>query len=64
MFTQLEPALYLIEEIASQIRDFKEELDYSPARLEECENRLYCLKNLCKKYGPTIEDVLPSWAEG
>ena len=58
MFTQLEPALYLIEEIASQIRDFKEELDYSPARLEECENRLYCLKNLCKKYGPTIEDVL------
>mgnify|MGYP000954773518 FL=1 len=58
MFAQLEPALYLIEETASQIRDFKDELDYSPVRLEECENRFYLLKNLCKKYGPTIEDVL------
>jgi len=58
IYIQLEPALYLIEETASQIRDFKDELDYSPERLEECENRLYCLKSLCKKYGPTIADVL------
>ncbi|MDD4146167.1 MAG: DNA repair protein RecN [Clostridia bacterium] len=55
---QLEPALYLIEETALQIREYREEIDYSPTRLEQSENRLHFLKDLCKKYGPSIEDVL------
>jgi DNA repair protein RecN (Recombination protein N) len=55
---QLEPALYLLEETAFQIREYREGLTYSPARLEQSEKRLHFLKDLCKKYGPTIEDVL------
>ena len=58
LIAQLEPALYLLEESASQIRKFYEELDYSPQRLAESEDRLHFLRNLCKKYGPNIEDVL------
>ncbi|MGI6587808.1 MAG: DNA repair protein RecN [Peptococcia bacterium] len=58
LVTQLEPALYLLEEAAVQIREYKEGIDYSPARLEQSEKRLHLLKDLCKKYGPRIEDVL------
>jgi DNA repair protein RecN (Recombination protein N) len=56
--TQLEPALYLLEEVALEIREYRERIDYSPTRLEQSEERLHLLKDLCKKYGPTIEDVL------
>lgn len=55
---QLEPALYILEESASQIRQYLEEIEYSPARLNESEKRLQHLKDICKKYGPSIEDVL------
>lgn len=58
MITQLEPAQYLLEEMAAQIRRYYEELDYSPSRLAESENRLHFLKNLCKKYGPSIDEIL------
>ncbi len=56
--TQLEPALYLLEEVALEIREYREGIDYSPARLEQSDARLHLLKDLCKKYGPTLEDVL------
>ncbi len=55
---QLEPGLYVIEETAGEIRNYLENLEYSPQRLEEVENRLQQIKDLCKKYGPAIGDVL------
>lgn len=55
---QLESALYVLEESASQIRKYLEEIEYSPEKLEESEKRLQLLKDICKKYGPTIEEVL------
>lgn len=54
---QLEPVLYLLADIAGQIREYQEGITYSPARLAQSEARLYLLKELCQKYGPTIEDV-------
>ena len=56
--TQLEPALYLLEEGALQIRTYLEELEYSPEKLAQSEKRLHLLQDLCKKYGATLEDVL------
>ena len=55
---QLEPIIYLIEEIAAEIRNFLEGVAFSPERLTIAEERLFLLKDLCKKYGPTMNDVL------
>lgn len=58
LVAQLEPALYLLEEGALQIRDYLEGLDYSASRLEQSEKRLHLLQDLCKKYGHNLEEVL------
>ncbi|MDD2400685.1 MAG: DNA repair protein RecN [Clostridia bacterium] len=58
MADQLEPSLYLLEDIAIEIRNYIDNIEYSPERLEQTDKRLQLLKNLCKKYGSTIEDVL------
>lgn len=55
---QLEPALYLLEDTAFQIRNYLEGLEYSPQKLEENEKRLHLLQDLCKKYGGDLEAVL------
>ncbi|MDR1206378.1 MAG: DNA repair protein RecN [Peptococcaceae bacterium] len=55
---KLEPALYIVEEAAGALSQYLETTEVSPARLEEAEKRLYVLRQLCKKYGPSIEDVL------
>lgn len=58
LVAQLEPALYLLEEGAMQIRDYLEGLDYSAQKLEQSEKRLHLLQDLCKKYGHNLEEVL------
>lgn len=58
MAEQLEPSLYIIEEMATECRNYLETLDFSARDLEQVEKRLQQIKDLCKKYGPTIEEVL------
>lgn len=58
IITQLEPALYVVEETSSAIRGYCEEIDYSPQHLETLEKRRHFLKDLIKKYGESLEDVL------
>ncbi|HHZ17281.1 MAG TPA: DNA repair protein RecN [Clostridia bacterium] len=58
LLSQLEPVLYMLEDGASQIKNYLEEMDYSPERLEESEKRLHFLQDLCKKYGADLEEVL------
>jgi DNA repair protein RecN (Recombination protein N) len=55
---QLEPALYILEDSALQIRNYLDGLEYSPQKLEESEKRLHLLQDLCKKYGGDLEAVL------
>lgn len=54
----LETARALLEELAYSLRDFADKLEFSPARLEEIENRLAELSRLKRKYGGSIESVL------
>ena len=54
----LESALYEIEDIASQIRDYNQGIEFSPIRLAEVEDRIDQLKRLKRKYGNTIEEVI------
>lgn len=54
----LETARALLEDLAFSLRDFADKLEFSPARLEEIENRLAELSRLKRKYGGSIESTL------
>lgn len=54
----LETSRALLEDLAFLLRDFADKLEFSPARLEEIENRLAELSRLKRKYGGSIESAL------
>lgn len=58
LYQQLEPGLYVLEEAAAEARNYLENIEFSPQKLEQIEKRLHLIKDLCKKYGPTVKDIL------
>ncbi|MFC1990991.1 DNA repair protein RecN [Chloroflexota bacterium] len=54
----LEEAAYGLEEAARDIHAYSGRLEYDPARLEEIESRLELIRNLKRKYGQTITEIL------
>lgn len=55
---RLESLAYETEDVAAELARYRESLDTEPARLEELESRLSLLRDMCRKYGGTLEDVL------
>jgi DNA repair protein RecN (Recombination protein N) len=47
-----------LEDLAYFLRSYAADIDASPARLQEVEDRLAVLERLKKKYGPALADVL------
>ena len=60
---QLDAARAVLEDVSTTTRDFRNHIEFSPARLEEIENRLAEIARLTRKYGGTIETVLEHLAE-
>lgn len=58
MASRLDNAFYEIEDVFESLRQFQDAIDFTPGRLEECEDRLQLIHGLQKKYGDTIRDVL------
>ena len=54
----LESARAVLEDLAFSLRDFSEKLEFSPARLEQIENRLAEISGIKRKYGGSIESAL------
>jgi DNA repair protein RecN (Recombination protein N) len=46
------------EDLASELGRYIDSLDTDPARLEQVESRLSLLRDLCRKYGGSLESVL------
>jgi DNA repair protein RecN (Recombination protein N) len=55
---QLASARATVEDVAASVRDFSEEIQASPERLAEIEDRLAALDRLKRKYGATLEEVI------
>ena len=51
-------ALAQIEEAGRQINAYGESLEADPQRLETVEQRVQELKQICRKYGPTLSDAI------
>lgn len=49
---------YQVEELVRGLRDYQEQVEYNPQRLQEVEDRLALIHRLERKYGPTVPDVL------
>ena len=47
-----------LSDLARALRDYAEQLEFNPRRLDEVESRLALLDDLKRKYGPTLDDVL------
>ncbi|MBW4642756.1 MAG: DNA repair protein RecN [Goleter apudmare HA4340-LM2] len=63
--TSLQPLLDLVRdaqtavmEVARQINAYGESLEADPQRLEEVEARIRELKQVCRKYGPTLPEAI------
>jgi len=55
---QLESAVISLEDSAFALRDYAENIQMDPGRLEMVESRLDEINRLKKKYGPSIEKIL------
>jgi DNA repair protein RecN (Recombination protein N) len=53
-----EEVLYKLEDLAGSLRDYRAQVEFNPRRLDEVVDRLAVLRNLQRKYGDSIEDVL------
>jgi len=47
-----------LEDLAAFLRQYAEDIDASPGRLQQVEDRLALLERLKRKYGPTLQEVI------
>jgi len=55
---RLAEARYQLEEIAYQLRDYGAKIEFSPARLEEIQERLALIQKAKRKYGSSVDEIL------
>jgi DNA repair protein RecN (Recombination protein N) len=60
---QLAAAKATVEDVDAEVREFAENVNASPGRLEEIEDRLAALDRLKRKYGQTLAEVMAFGAE-
>ncbi|AST92439.1 DNA repair protein RecN [Sutcliffiella cohnii] len=58
IYETISNAYYQLEEASYHIRDEIDQLEYDPERLDFIEGRLSEIKQLKKKYGSTVEEIL------
>ncbi|MGB0560883.1 MAG: DNA repair protein RecN [Spirulinaceae cyanobacterium] len=54
----VQSALNQVVEAGQQLNHYGDALEADPQRLEEVENRLGTLKQICRKYGPDLKDAI------
>ena len=60
---RFESTLYELEDIAYQIRDYRDRVEFNPHRLAEVEERLDLIHRLKRKYGDSISEILAYQAQ-
>jgi DNA repair protein RecN (Recombination protein N) len=60
---QLAAAKAAVEDVDAEVRDFADNINAAPGRLEELEDRLAGLDRLKRKYGQTLAEVIAFGAE-
>lgn len=58
MLEMVSNALAQVQEAGRMINTYGENLETDPARLQEVQERIVQLKQICRKYGPTLADAI------
>ncbi|KXG76813.1 DNA repair protein RecN [Thermotalea metallivorans] len=58
MYQILEDSLWKLQDVARDMRLYKDRIEFDPAALENIEKRLDIINHLKRKYGKTIEEIL------
>ncbi|MEA5541835.1 DNA repair protein RecN [Limnoraphis robusta Tam1] len=58
ILAMVEDALAQVTEAGRQISSYGEQLESDPQRLQDVEDRIQQLKQICRKYGQTLADVI------
>ena len=56
--SEVDEMVYLLEDVAATVRTYRDTVEDNPARLAEVEERLALIRDLERKYGGTIAEVL------
>jgi DNA repair protein RecN (Recombination protein N) len=59
----LEKAYYGIEESSRDIYSYSQKMDFDPHRLEEIETRLELIRNLKRKFGKSLTEIITYWEQ-
>lgn len=54
----VEEAEISLQEAAYELRDYGEDMDFSPQRLDKLQTRMDTIDKLCRKYGASVAEVL------
>ncbi len=57
---QANELLYRLEDLAATVRDYRDNLEFDPHRLEEIEDRFLMLRSLQRKYSLSIDELIAS----
>lgn len=58
-FTEIaENAMYQLDDVAREAGKYRDRVEYNPERLEQAGNRLEQIKQLKRKYGTTVEEII------
>lgn len=60
---RLEAVRAEVDDLAATLRSYAEDLEHDPERLSEIEDRLHLIRQLKRKYGGTIEEILEKAAQ-
>ncbi len=58
LYERMESSLYELEDIASQIRNYADNVEFNPMRLSEITERLDLIAKFKRRYGNTISEML------
>lgn len=59
----LREAGYILEDVAREARDYRDDVEFDPELLAEKQERMAAMQGLMRAYGPRMEDVLARRAE-
>ncbi|MDP5273614.1 DNA repair protein RecN [Chengkuizengella axinellae] len=58
LLEQIQSAYYQIEDSSFGLREYRENVEFNPSRLDEIEQRLALISSLKRKYGENLEEIL------
>lgn len=61
--SSLREVSYVLEDVAREMRDYRDETEFDPDRLSRQQERMAALQGLLRVYGPRMEDVLARRSE-